>query len=164
TGEFLRLSSFHLDNGALVDLGHMEVEVMSALVVEFDRDRFCQAVLRAGHLNWVCKAFLGTTIPSYAWLETQQKAAAASRTAAAARARTARGRRRPPRGRRGFAPLAEAGLLAGRRYRRPLAMPREHPPWSSGMLPEIGQIEGVDLLKATFVAEYLIEEGRLGDL
>jgi hypothetical protein len=148
-----KLTGFYLHNGVLVDLSHMEVEAECALLVALDRDSLGEAALVGGFLNWVCKAMLGAAIPSYAWLEHTQQAAAAARTSTQDARELAE--------REEMLRLAEAGLAGSRSYMRYLAARREDPPWTAAMSPQLGQIQGENLLKATFVAEFLLEEGRL---
>ncbi|MEO6594037.1 MAG: CAP domain-containing protein, partial [Planctomycetota bacterium] len=48
-----------------------------------------------------------------------------------------------------------------RMFLRYLAQHREDPPWAEALLPEFGMIQGENLLKATFVTEFLVEQGTL---
>ncbi len=152
-GEAKRLSGFYLKNGVLVDLARMESEAQSALLVALDGERLSTPVLTGGHLNWVCKAFLGTSIPSYAYAEVKVRRNEAGRTTTQD-ARAIEEREEMFR-------LAEAGLAGSRTFLRYLAERREDPAWAAAMLPQLGEIQGENLLKATIVAEFLLEEGRL---
>ncbi|MBI5851274.1 MAG: CAP domain-containing protein [Planctomycetes bacterium] len=151
--EARKLGAFYLTSGALVDHGITESQAESALLVAIDRQRLCQEALTAGHLNWVCKAVLGTPIPTYVWDDVKYEPDNLARTSAQDGRAAAE--------REEFRRLSEAGLAGGRAYLRYLAARREDPPWSAGLLPKLGQIQGENLLKATFVAEFLVEEGRL---
>lgn len=151
-GRAVQLGGFYLRNGVFVDLAILETEAQAALLVALEEGRLPAAVLSAGHLNWVCRACLGTSLPSYTfdavWVEALGAATASHGSRAAKR-------------REQTMLLAEAGLVGSRTFLSYLAERRQDPPWQAGMLSQLGEVQGKDLLKATFVAEFLIEEGRL---
>ncbi|MHC4945230.1 MAG: CAP domain-containing protein [Planctomycetota bacterium] len=118
--------------------------------------RFAQPCLRSGHLNWVCLAHLGISLPDVGWLETEK------------------GEQIVKTDRRVYAPeenkpeLAQAELERIRRVNAGLAGCRqwiihlvergEDPSWSFAMLDAMGKIRDDALLKTTMVVEYLLEQ------
>ena len=150
------LAGFYTENKVLVDLAKMEADSESALLVDLDEGRFTTPALTAGHLNWVCKAFLGTSIPSYSYETTTERSKKPPSTLS--------GDPRALLERETAFHLAQAGLAGSRTFIRYLAAHREDPPWSNAMKSQIGEIQGEDLLKAMLVAEYLMEESDLKKL
>jgi hypothetical protein len=150
------LAGFYTKNQILVDLARMEVEAESALLVNLNEGRFSTPALTAGHLNWVCKAFLGTSIPTFTYETTTERSKKPPATLS--------GDPRALLERETAFHLAQAGLAGSRTFIRYLAAHREDPPWSNAMKSQIGEIEGEDLLKAMLVAEYLMEESDLKKL
>ena len=98
--------------------------------------------LVVGHLNWVAMKFLGEPFfnvhPSYSPVTTMAEA-------------------------RWNEPLAWAAAdsaFASRSWARRLLKEGRLPPWRSTMADEMWRIRGADLVKATFVAEYLQDRGE----
>lgn len=150
------LGGIYLESGVLVLLARMEVEAESVILFKLDEWRLSTPALTAGHLNWVSKAFLGTSIPTFTYETTTERS------------------KRPPSTLSGDPSalleretafhLAQAGLAGSRTFIRYLAAHREDPPWFNAMKSQIGEIQGEDLLKAMLVAEYLMEESDLEKL
>lgn len=134
----------------------LESEAAAHLLLHCDHARFCTPALTCGHISWVCRAFLGTRFPYVAYRDGQAKPADAKRTSAADL--------RWLEQRQELLRLADAGLLGGRTFLRFLAARREDPAWSDAMQSQLGPIQGETLLKATFVAEFLMESGTLAQL
>lgn len=149
------MAGFALDDHSYVDLSTMETEASAVLMVGLTQWWFSEAALSSGVLNWTCRAVLGTAIPNYVWIETKEPPASSRTESQDPKLREERIE---------MLRMANAGLAGGRAYLRFLARLREEPPWSAAMLRELGQVQGEALLKATFVAEYLVEEGRLGQV
>ncbi|MBL8752805.1 MAG: hypothetical protein JNK15_05845, partial [Planctomycetes bacterium] len=124
-GEAKQLGGFYLNNGVHVDLARTESEAESTLLVALDDERLSAAVLTGGHLNWVCKAFFGTSIPSYAYEQVKVKKVESGRT-------TTQDERAVEEREEVFR-LAEAGLAGSRTFLRYLAARREDPPWAAAM-------------------------------
>lgn len=150
------LAGFYMRDGSPVDCSLLDSEAQGAILIWLDHNRLRRAVLNAGHFNWICKALYGAGIPVYTWTQTIEQRPDSARTSSSRPSELAR--------REELLRLADAGLLGSRTWMRYLAQRREDPPWRSAMLPELGQITGEDLLKATFVYEYLIESGTLASL
>ncbi|HEX5053005.1 MAG TPA: hypothetical protein VFZ65_14620 [Planctomycetota bacterium] len=151
-----RMSGFYLQDGGLADMAPLEGEATCALLVAMVGHRLGEPAVAAGLLNWVCRACLGSALPSYVWIESAGQAVESKHTSSQAAAAIAE--------RQAMLHLADAGLLGSRMYLRYLAQQREDPPWVDAMLPEFGMVQGVKLLKATFVTEFLIEQGQLTDV
>lgn len=151
-----KMSGFEDDNHVRIEFTRMEVEAEAALLVLMDHHRLSTPALTAGHLNWVCKAFLGTSIPTYSYVEVTERLKKSPSTSSSSAKDIAE--------REEAFRLAEAGLAGSRTFMRYLAARREDPSWSQAMKSQLGEIQGEDLLKAMLVAEYLMEQRMLGDL
>ena len=103
-----------------------------------------QKSLRAGLVNWICNGYLGTPIPSYAWVE--RKGESGKTFDHVPRVEE-------------FLRLADAGLRGARMWMEFLAEREEDPAWSGTFQDQMGKIAGDALTKATFVALYLVEKG-----
>lgn len=150
------MQGFYLESGVLVGLARMEVEAESVMLFKLDEWRLSTPALTAGHLNWVSKAFLGTSIPTFTYETTTERSKKPPSTLS--------GDPRALLERETAFHLAQAGLAGSRTFIRYLAAHREDPPWSNAMKNQIGEIQGEDLLKAMLVAEYLMEESDLEKL
>ncbi|MFG0319475.1 MAG: CAP domain-containing protein [Planctomycetota bacterium JB042] len=109
-----------------------------------------QPCLQAGLQSWVCLSFLGTSVPTWAWLER----APPGPGSVAGPLDEARRREREERLR-----VARAGLVGYRSWLRHLAACGEAPAFRLAMRDEIGEVANELLSKSTFVFEYLVEEG-----
>jgi hypothetical protein len=99
--------------------------------------------LVAGHANWVLMSLYGATLPGIAY---DGEAFAGTTTD-------------PDAGRRAF--LIGAGLVGARSWLRAEAAAKRDPAWSRSFEDQVGKIDGVVRLKATFVVEYLQQQGPL---
>ncbi len=108
-----------------------------------------QGVLTAGTVNWVCRAYIGTSIPDSVWVERSLE--------------DGRTFDRPRRVEE-MLRISDAGLQGARAWLRYLAEHDEDPAWSRGFVDYFGKVQGDELTKATFVAEYLHDAGRLNDV
>jgi len=113
-----------------------------------------QICLLAGHLNWVCLTYLGTQLPPTAWVETTVKKGKRAEYDDPGEAEE----------RRSMLRFKGAGLAGSRSWMLYLAGRREDPVWSHSMVDAIGKVRGDDLLKCTFVVEYLQECRRFRPL
>ena len=111
--------------------------------------------LRAGHLNWVSLAMLGTPIPSFAWDKKGGEPPKADTYVDNPAERKLREEKYQ---------LARAGVRGCRSWVAFLAERNEDPKWENSFVDELGKIRGEDLLKATAVAEYIHELNILPDL
>jgi hypothetical protein len=111
-----------------------------------------QPALDAGHLNWVCLAHLGVTLPNVAVLEERGGAQDTSTSPAESEERTRMLR------------LMDAGIAGTRAWMAWLAARRQDPPWIEAFEDQFGEVRGQELLKATIVAEYLFETGEFADV
>ena len=112
-----------------------------------------QPCLSTGHLNSVALRFLGTTLPLIAWFEAGAAGASSERTRAARAS-----------GRDGRWRLAQRTLLGCRTWLVRAVRAGEDPPWARAMLDQEGKITDENLVKTTFVCEFLQADGRLGEL
>lgn len=110
-----------------------------------------QPCLVAGHLNWICLSFLGGP---FARLLTDPTVSETPRRYAGEEAAEREAAKR----------MAGAGIAGSRSWMRYLASREEDPSWSRSIVPQIGDVQGDDLLKSTFVVEFLQERGTLVDL
>jgi hypothetical protein len=95
--------------------------------------------LVAGHANWVTMAVLGAALPP---LYVAQSHVERPRTSAKEASPITQY-------------LAGAGLMGARSWLRRTIVDGDDPPWSRSFKRDVGLIDGEDLLKATFIAEYL---------
>jgi uncharacterized protein YkwD len=106
----------------------------------------------AGHLNWVCLALLGVSMPQYVVRNKQSDAPQGGTHVNNPADRALRDER--------FL-LAKAGILGCRSWVAFLAERNEDPKWENSFVDQLGKVTGEDLLKATTVAEYMQELGTL---
>ncbi|TAJ02161.1 MAG: CAP domain-containing protein [Planctomycetota bacterium] len=148
----------HMNAGVAVTGGMTEAKIAATLLVYFAPGvTGTWASLRAGHLNWLCKATLGIALPRLSWLDVKE-----TPIGSAGRTRMESDVDRIER--EEAYRVAEAGLVGCRTYMAYLARRGEDPPWRSTMIHEIGQIQGAELLKTTSVVEFVQELSLLGSL
>jgi hypothetical protein len=115
-----------------------------------------QPCLSAGHVNWLCLTFLGTSMPSPLWREeTPGAGAGAERTSAKkdeALLRQARWR------------AARQSLWGCRSWMIGEVRAGRDPSWVRSIVDQEGKIVDENLLKTTLVCELLQQEGRLLEL
>jgi hypothetical protein len=119
------------------------------------KSRRVQPTLRAGHVNWVCLNVLGVPMPRFGWTEKDEAGDGRASTTASERERKMRAERHR---------VAKAGIAGCRSWMEYLASRREDPPWSSTMVGRLAELGGDPLLKATMVAAYLQELGKLDEI
>ncbi len=107
-----------------------------------------QPALLAGHVNWIALRALGTTLPHLSWQERSGEPGATPSYSARETGEATSAWR-----------TTERGLFGSRRYLEALVERGEDPPWERSLTDAVGKIQGLDLLKATFVVEYLQERG-----
>jgi hypothetical protein len=105
------------------------------------------ATFVVGHANWVLLALTGATIPGIAYFTSSQGPG----TAATSREDAEK-------------MLMGAGLMGARSWLRHRVQDGTDPPWPRSFKAQVGMISGEDLLKTTFVAEYLHLFGPLRPL
>lgn len=110
-----------------------------------------QPCLSAGHLNWVCLRFLGTSKPAEVWREDP---------AAPSEERTMT-RKDENELRRARWRAARQTLWGCRSWMVAEARAGRDPPWARAMLDQQGKVRDEELLKTTVVCEFLQDEGRL---
>lgn len=151
--EIVKYAGYWRRDGVMVRHGSFENHVMAAcfaqamgLTSEQLGDRVAIPSLLAGHANWVLMALAGAQMPNIAF-EVVKSAAPGTRVGA-------------------FDPTREllsgAGLMGARMWLRGEVVAGADPAWSRSFKPQIGMVDGVDLLKTTFVVEYLQQRGPLG--
>jgi hypothetical protein len=112
------------------------------------------SALKAGHLSYVCQAYLGTPLPGFAWRvdphEREQTFIKPSAEELKEREKRLA--------------VAKAGLPGARSWMSWLARRRADPPYARCWVDFFGKLSGEELLKATSMAEYLQERGELRPL
>lgn len=151
-----QLGAFRDQRGWTTQYHLVEVYTQIFLYTDLVRRRARQPCLEAGLLNWVAMAFLGGTLPGFAYTddETTRRWRGGGATAAPRRAGYDEERR-------SRWELKEAGIAGCRSWMAWLAANREDPSWSSTFVDRIGKVRGDGLLKATMVVAYLAEEEGL---
>lgn len=111
-------------------------------------DKREQPTLIVGHCNWVLMALAGAHLPGISFTVEGGGGlgTAASREDAWQKM------------------LQGAGLMGARSWLREEAIAGKDPAWSRSFQPQVGMIQGADMLKATFVAEYLHLRGPFAKL
>lgn len=115
--------------------------------------RAVQPCLHFGHLSWVCLAYLGAEAPLLCGEEVDEKQIAARYPDAVHGPGWQRVKH-----------LRGAGLEGTRAWLRYMAHHRADPAWSHSMVSKAVKLSAVDVLKSTYVVEYLQEEGRFVEL
>jgi len=110
-----------------------------------------QAAAWAGIANWTSLAYLGSQVPSYVVEETKESRIGSGGTASL----TDEQRRVRER----LLLLSDAGIAGGRAWMQYLAAHRQDPPFSAALVDQVGRLGGEELLKATFVFEWLALDG-----
>jgi hypothetical protein len=108
-------------------------------------DEDVQPCLLAGHVNWLCLTCLGTTMPG---VVVEADAKHDGRTS---------DRPRDAEDEQQARQLAGAGLSGARRWLLFKASHGEDPAWVNSFVDQVGKLVDLDLLKSTFVVEYLQE-------
>lgn len=101
--------------------------------------------LSVGHTNWVLLAMFGEPIPGIQYDPDEQVGTSTDL-------------------RRNDQLLVGAGLMGARTWLKLEAARSQDPPWSRSFVDSLGKVDGVNLLKATFVVEYLQQLGPLEPL
>ncbi len=157
TAQLLKMEWVWLHDGRLlVVLAPMESQAESILFSLLDWGRLSEPALAAGYLSWVCRKFFGISLPRFLYVESMGHGRDRRSTSSQDQRVIAE--------REEMFRLADAGLLGGKTFLRYLVSRREDPPWSQAIKLQLGEIQGEDLLKATFVVEHLMEHGRLSSL
>lgn len=115
-----------------------------------------QIALYAGHINWVYASFVGVPMPGVGKIDAPPPAPddrSGTHDSPAAEPQTAE-----------IIRLARAGIQGSRRYMRWLVHRGEDPAWSHAMVPTMDKLGVKDLIKCTFVVEYLHETGAFAKL
>jgi hypothetical protein len=110
-----------------------------------------QAAAWAGLANWTSLAYLGARLPSYVVEETKESLLSSGGTASL----TDEQRRVRER----LLLLSDAGIAGGRAWMQYLADHRQDPPFSAALVDQVGRLGGEELLKATFVFEWIALDG-----
>lgn len=105
------------------------------------------STIAAGHGNWVLSALVGGHLPRF--IIDLSSAQASTRV-----------REDDPTLRM----MMSAGLMGVRSWLRSEVSAGSDPAWSRSFKPHVFEVDGVDLLKTTFVVEYLQQKGPLGPL
>lgn len=135
-----------------------EVDACTGLLQDLVEDWLVPGVqpcLSGGHSNWLCLTYFGETMPGFA--------AEPKKGAAAADGRTS-DRPRDTVEEKQAEQLASAGLSGARRWLLFKAAHGEDPAWSNSFVDEVAKLLDLDLLKSTFVVEFLQETARLDEL
>ncbi len=136
----------HVETNLLRDLVALQVDPVIGNL------RGMQPCLRAGHLNWVSLAFIGDVLAETAWTDVEEGGrvggGGTKDTPEVTRERTELLR------------LAKGGMAGSRALMRFLARRDEDPAYVSAIQDTLGKIRGLELLKATLVAEFLWERGE----
>lgn len=148
-----RLHSFQDRRGWRTSRWRDEAGFQALIVWQLEKrwmGRGTQPCFLAGHLNWLCLNFFGTTMPSVAWKE---KVPNEQRTSSV---RTERG-----------GPLwrsAARSLYGCREWMKTRVRAGDEFPFARAIVAEIGMIADETLLKATLMNEYLQSRGELRTL
>ena len=138
-----RVNYSSLENHAFASVFCYVTDVLDNAIL----DEKPHTTLVAGHANWVLMTMMGAQIPGVAFYQEDNRKQTTTN---------------PVLDDKKF--LIGAGLMGARTWLRQRVAERQDPPWSRSFVEDIGKIEGEDLLKTTFVAEYLQLQGPLEKL
>src|SRR5258706_87056 len=113
-----------------------------------------QPCLVKGHLEWLCLTLFGSPLPG---IVSESKEAPHAEPTTSDRARDQREEKRAR-------DVRDAGISGARRWMTFLASRGQDPPWSNSFVSDIAQLIDLDLVKSTFVVEYLQENSAFNDL
>jgi hypothetical protein len=113
-----------------------------------------QPCLVGGHLHWLCLTLFGSPLPG---IDHDPKDVPHAEARTSDRARDAQEEQRAR-------DVANAGLSGARRWMTFLAARGEDPPWSNSFVDDISKLVDLDLVKSTFVVEYLQESSLFNEL
>jgi hypothetical protein len=151
------LYGYRDERGFYVALGIGEVDACVTLLehlAEIWLTKGGQPCLLGGHQNWLCLTYFGKRMPGV--VSDPKKAAADG-------GRTSDRPRDTPEEKQAK-DLASAGISGARRWLLFKAAHGEDPAWANSFVDDVSKLEGFDLLKSTFVVEYLQEARRLEEL
>ena len=134
-----------------------EVASCADLLFELDHgwlDPNLQVCLVCGHVNWLCLTCFGATMP---------RVVPDPGDGERGGGRSFERPRDTPEERRAVA-LASAGISGARRFMTFKALHGEDPAWSRSFVDDVWKLVDLDLLKSTFVVEFLQESGRFETL
>ena len=100
--------------------------------------------LIVGHANWVLMSMFGTSLPAITFTDTNKGEGTVASPEDDEMKR-----------------LFGAGLMGARSWIQHKVRNGEDPAWSRSFLDKVGKIHGVDMLKTTFVVEFLQQHGPL---
>lgn len=112
------------------------------------------SALKAGHLSYVCQAYLGTPLPGFSW-RAQPRDREETYIKPTAEELKERDRKLE---------VAKAGLPGARSWMSWLARRREDPAFARCVVDFFGKLSGEELLKCTSMVEYWQERGELRPL
>jgi hypothetical protein len=149
------LRSFYDSRGWRTARWRPEAELEALIVWDVIRNWLedAQPCLSAGHLNWVCLSFLGSSMPTAVWRDEAGSGPendAPSVDESWQRQPLWRCARQSPFG-------CRAWMIRAKREKR-------DPPWTLAMVDQEGRIQDENLLKTTLACELLQQEGRLWEV
>ncbi len=144
----LELSSFYTSDYTVVLKARIEASSEASMLFQLHRNR-TQPWIMAGHINWICNAFLGTQGPSVIFTDTLPEPQGGSMDAETIEEWKLMRR------------LGQAGLSGSRAYMRWLVEHEQDPRLADCMHDQYGKVRGEQLLKATHVVAWLQESGQL---
>jgi len=113
-----------------------------------------QPCLVKGHLEWLCLTMFGSSLPG---IVSESKEVPHADATTSDRARDQREEKRARE-------VRDAGISGARRWMTFLASRGQDPPWSNSFVSDIALLIDLDLVKSTFVVEYLQENLAFNDL
>ena len=145
---YYRVDSTYVDYSAMENDAFASIfSVVSGLSYEHLHGQPRHPTLIVGHANWVLMAMTGAHLPGIGFTEEQNR-----------RGTSADSKEDP------LQMLFGAGLMGARSWLQHKVLQQEDPAWSRSFEDQVGKIDGIDLLKTTFVAEYLHYLGPIRSL
>lgn len=146
-----KLAAYYRKNNTLINNRTMENHALAGIFshissVVSDRlyDQAYHPTLIAGHGNWVLMALTGAQLPGIAFRVKSNEVGTRSSA------------------QKGDELLFGAGLMGARSWLRDRVLAGEDPAWTRSFFDQVGRIDDIDLLKTTFVVDYLQQKGLLG--
>jgi hypothetical protein len=154
-GGYIDRRGFYLENSLSEVENYCFLVLVLGQTYFYDDDPPPQPCLIKGHLNWLCLSFFGSALPGIVFnpkLEVRRGDATTSD-----RAQDALEEKRAQE-------VADAGISGARRWMVFKAARGEDPPWANSFVDDIAQLVDFDLVKSTFVVEYLQELSTFDEL
>lgn len=147
------LAAYYRKNDTLINNRTMENHALAGIFSHISGvvssrlyDQTYHPTLIAGHCNWVLMALTGAQLPGISFrLKSNAVGTRSSEQ-------------------KDDELLFGAGLMGARSWLRDRVLAGEDPAWSRSFFDQVGRIDDIDLLKTTFVVDYLQQQGTLGSV